>query len=333
MKKIFDWALKNIPEIIIMALLIIKVDYNENILMKDLILEILSSILNDKNPRVKLIDEIWKTNKDLVIFTLYNSWKKFPDLMNLSLIFDLSNSLLKDSLLPLVNSKYHNFSVHLGLLASKRDYLHIEQWIKKNIEKYGDSFINSLLHYLKTNIIQPCRMNANTKENNKSYILEKAQLSLESLTIILNALNTYNNQGENDNYNLSVKTKKEIEDINKIISDIYDEIQDHQINSEEIEREVNQLLRNLLEEKTSVDEIIGVLINYKESSDKRQNEIFSCLIHGLLDEYRFYGQYPKNKLRYALFLWNKCFNSIFRKNISLAFLYENIIRFRPNKKK
>ena len=308
-KKIFDWALKNIPEIIIMALLIIKVDYNENILMKDLILEILSSILNDKNPRVKLIDEIWKTNKDLVIFTLYNSWKKFPDLMNLSLIFDLSNSLLKDSLLPLVNSKYHNFSVHLGLLASKRDYLHIEQWIKKNIEKYGDSFINSLLYYLKTNIIQPCRMNANTKENNKSYILEKAQLSLESLTIILNALNTYNNQGENDNYNLSVKTKKEIEDINKIISDIYDEIQDHQINSEEIEREVNQLLRNLLEEKTSVDEIIGVLINYKESSDKRQNEIFSCLIHGLLDEYRFYGQYPKNKLKLISELFGKIINN------------------------
>ena len=308
-KKIFDWSLKNIPEIIIMALLIIKIDYNENILMKDLILEILSSILNDKNPRVKLINEIWKTNKDIIIFTLYNSWKKFPDLMNLSLIFDLSNSLLKDSLLSLVNSKYHDFSVHLGLLASKRDYLHSEQWIKKNIEKYGDSFINSLLHYLKTNIIEPCQMNANSKENNKSYILEKAQLSLESLTIILNTLNTYNNQGENDNDNLSVKTKKEIEDINKIISDIYDEIQDHQINSEEIEREVNHLLRNLLEGKTSVDEIMGVLINYKQSSDKRQNEIFSCLIHGLLDEYRFYGQYPKNKLKLISELFGKIINN------------------------
>ena len=308
-KKLFDWALKNIPEIIIMALLIIKIDYNENLLMRDLIIEILSSILNDKNPRAKLIDEIWQTNKDIVIFTLYNSWKKFPDLMNLSLIFDLSNSLLKDSLLPLVNSKYHNFSVHLGLLASKRDYLHIEQWLKKSIEKYGDDFINSLLDYLKTNIILPCQTNLNQKENNKASILEKAQLSLESLSIILNTLNSYNSQGENNADNLSEKTKKEIGDINKIIFDIYDEIQDRQINSEEIEKEVSQLLRNMFEEKTPIDKIINILINYKSSNDKRQNEIYSCLIHGLLDEYRFYGQYPKNKLKLISELFGKIINN------------------------
>ena len=314
-KQIFDWALKNIPEIIIVGLLNIKIDYNENILMKELILDILSSILYDKNPRAKLIDEIWQTNKDAVIFVLYNSWKNSPDLMNLSLIFDLSNSLLKDSLLPLVNSKYHNFSVHLAILASKRDYLHIEQWIKKSIERYGDIFINSLLDYLKINIIQPCQINLNfnQKENNKASILEKAQLSLESLSIILNTLNSYNIQNENNNINindkLSSQTKKDIEEINKIIFDIYDEIQVEQINSDEIEKEVSQLLRNMLEEKITVDKVINILIKYKLSNDKRQNEIFSCLIHGVLDEYRFYGQYPKNKLKIMSELFGKIINN------------------------
>ena len=312
-KQIFDWALKNIPEILILGLLNIKIDYNENVLMKELILDILSSILYDKNPRVKLIDEIWQTNKDAVILALYNSWKNSPDLMNLSLIFDLSNSLLKDSLLPLVNSKFHNFSVHLALLASKRDYLHIEQWIKKSIEKYGDNFINSLLDYLKINIIQPCQMNLNQKENSKNIILEKAQLSLESLSIILNTLDSYNTQNENNNINnidkISIETKKEIGEINKIIFDIYDEIQDEQINSEEIEKEVSQLLRNMLEEKITVDKIINILIKYKLSNDKRQNEIFSCLIHGVLDEYRFYDQYPKNKLKIMSELFGKIINN------------------------
>ena len=312
-KQIFDWALKNIPEILILGLLNIKIDYNENVLMKELILDILSSILYDKNPRVKLIDEIWQTNKDAVILALYNSWKNSPDLMNLSLIFDLSNSLLKDSLLPLVNSKYHNFSVHLALLASKRDYLHIEQWIKKSIVKYGDIFIRSLLDYLKINIIQPCQMNLNQKENSKNIILEKAQLSLESLSIILNTLDSYNTQNENNNINnidkISIETKKEIGEINKIIFDIYDEIQDEQINSEEIEKEVSQLLRNMLEEKITVDKIINILIKYKLSNDKRQNEIFSCLIHGVLDEYRFYDQYPKNKLKIMSELFGKIINN------------------------
>ena len=314
-KGVFDWSLKNIPEIIIMALLIIKIDFNENLLMKDLILEILDSILNDKNPRIKLIDEIWQTNKDIVIFTLYNFWKKSPDLMNLSLIFDMSNSLLKDSLLPLVNSKYHNFSVHLGLLASKRDYLHIENWLKKSIEKYGDDFINSLLDYLNINIIQPCQINSlNQNENYKASILEKAQLSLESLSIILNTLNSYTMQNENINENniidkISSNTKAEIEKINKIIYDIYEEIQDQQINSEEIEKEVSQLLRNMLEEKKSVDKVVSLLIKYKTSNDKKQNEIFSCLIHGLLDEYRFYSQYPEAKLKIISELFGKIINN------------------------
>ena len=322
-KKLFDWSIKNIPEIIIMALLIIKIDYNENILMKDLILEILPSILNDKNPRLKLIDEIWQKNKDIVIFTLYNSWKNFPDLMNLSLIFDLSNSLLKDSLLPLVNSKYHNFSVHLGLLASKRDYLHIEQWLKKSIEKYGDNFINSLLDYLKINIIQPCQTNHSLNENNKASILEKAQLSLESLSIILNTLTSYTNSNK-----ISAKTKSEIEEINKIIFNIYDEIQDQQINSEEIENEVSQLLRSMLEEKITVDKIVDLLINFKSSSDKKQNEIYSCLIHGLLDEYRYYSQYPKKKLKLFSELFGKIINSKLLEGIietlALKYIYEGI---------
>ena len=326
-KKLFDWAIKNIPEIIIMALLVIKIDYNDNILMKDLILEILPSILNDKNPRLKLIDEIWQKNKDIVIFTLYNSWNNYPDLMNLSLIFDLSNSLLKDSLLPLVNSKYHNFSVHLGLLASKRDYLHIEKWLKKSIEKYGDQFINSLLDYLKINIIQPCKTNSSLNESNKASILEKAQLSLESLSIILNTLNAYNTQKDSKN-KISPKTKSEIEEINKIIFDIYDEIQDQQINSEEIEKEVSQLLSSMFEEKISVDKIVELLINYKSSTDKKQNEIYSCLIHGLLDEYRYYNQYPKKHLKLVSELFGKIINSKLLDGIietlALQYIFEGI---------
>ena len=312
-RSIFDWALKNIPEIIVMSLLVVKVDYNENILMKELLLEILTSILNDKSPRLNFIDEIWQTNKDIVIFTLYKSWEKNPDLMNLSLIFDLANTELKDSLLPLVNSKYHNFSVHLGLLASKRDYLHIEQWLKKSIEKYGDDFICSLLDYLKLNIIQPCNNNSSPNENNKASTLEKAQLSLESLSIILNTLNSYNTQNENDNNEskdkISPKIKKEIGEINKKIFDIYDEIQDQQINSEEIQKEVSQLLRSMFQEKITIDKIVSMLSKYKSSNDKRQNELFSCLIHGILDEYRFYGQYPQNELKKISELFGKIINN------------------------
>ena len=105
-KTIFEWAIRNIPEIIITSLLIIKIDFTKNSLMNDLIIEILSSILFDKNPQIKFINELWQINKDIIIYVLYNSWKNYHDLMNLSVIFDLANNIIKDSLLHLVKSKY-----------------------------------------------------------------------------------------------------------------------------------------------------------------------------------------------------------------------------------
>ena len=313
-KNLFDWAIKNIPEILIMSLLIINIDYTKNSLMNDLIIEILSSILFDKSPNIGFVNEIWKINKDIVIYVLYNSWKNFPDLMNLSVIFDLSNNVLKDSLLPLVDSKYHNFSVHLGLLASKRDYLHIEKWLQRNIEKYGDNFVISLLDYLTNNVIKPCQISLNSGLNldeiNKGNILEKAQLSLESLSIILNALNSYTNSNENDlNGKISLKIKNEISGINKIIFDLYDELQDQNMNSKEIEEEISQLLRSMFEGKISTNNIINLLIIYKSSKDKRKVELYSCLIHQLILEYKYFGEYPKDKLKLLAELFGKIINN------------------------
>ena len=315
-KTIFEWAIRNIPEIIITSLLIIKIDFTKNSLMNDLIIEILSSILFDKNPQIKFINELWQINKDIIIYVLYNSWKNYHDLMNLSVIFDLANNIIKDSLLHLVKSKYHNFSVHLGLLASKRDYLHIEKWLKTNINEYGDEFINSLLDYLKSNVIQPCQMNNNKSgfsfnEINKANILEKAQLSLESLSIILNTLNsyTYNEINDNRSTNISLKTKKEITEINRIIFDIYDEIQDQQINSKEIEEEVNQLLVSMFEKKLKVDYIINLLLVYKSSNDKKKIELCSCLIYQIIDEYKNFNKYPKDKLILVSELFGKIINN------------------------
>ena len=312
-KILFDWAIRNIPEIILMSLLTIKIDFTQNPLMNDLIIEISTPILFDKNPRIKLINEIWQLNKDIVIYILNNSWKNYPDLMNLSSILDLANNIIKDSLLLLVNSKYHNFSIHLGLLASKRDYLHIEKWLKKNIDEYKDDFVICLINYLNINIVQPCKINRDSgielNEANKGNILEKAQLSQESLCIILNTLNKFINNDNNIGNKLSLNTKNQIVKISKIIFDIYDEIEDQQINSKEIEEEISQLLRSMFDGKILPVNVVNLLIVYKNSNNKRNIELFSCLIQQLIYEYKYLNKYPKNKLKLFAELFGKIINN------------------------
>ena len=302
-KKLFEWPKNNIPEILILAIININtIDYTKNKFMNELIIEIMPQILNNKNPRQKLIDEIWNTNKNIVIYAFNILWEKQPDLMILSSIFDISNSLLKDGLLTMVNSKYFNFSVHLALLAARKDYLHVEQWIIKNVENFGDEFIQTLLSYLEKNLIIPLK--DSNIETDKNAILEKAQLSFESLSIILNTIKNLN-----DKKIFSSNIKKTIEDVTTNIYDIYDELQDQCINSGEIEEEANKLLKLMFEEKISVDYLIDVLKKYKKSTDKKQNEIFACLIHSLIDEHRFFQQYPPKPLKILSELYGKIINN------------------------
>ena len=105
-----------------------------------------------------VIEEVWESNKELVINAIANMYNSSPDLMNLSRILDITQKL-KESLLLLVNCNDYKFAVNLAILAVKRDFLHIEQWLKERIETVGDDFILSLLEYIKDNLICHCKTN------------------------------------------------------------------------------------------------------------------------------------------------------------------------------
>ena len=92
---------------------------------------------------------------------------------------------------------------------------YIETYRNFRIIKAGDDFVITLLNYLTNNVIKPFQINFNSglsvDEINKGNILEKAQLSLESLSIVLNTLNSYTNTSESDsNSKISLKVKNEI---------------------------------------------------------------------------------------------------------------------------
>lgn len=72
--------------------------------------------------------------------------------INLSRVLDITQEI-KDSLLPIVNCSDIGFSVSLGILAGKRDFLHFDQWINERIKIKGDPFVYTLLKYIDEQII------------------------------------------------------------------------------------------------------------------------------------------------------------------------------------
>ena len=298
-KELFEWPIQNIPEIIALGLISITPD-SEDFLYDELIQEVLTLFLGNNMNSFAVIEEVWNRNKDLVIRAISNMYNSSPDLMNLSRILDITQKL-KDSLLLLVDCDDYNFAVNLAILAVKRDFLHIEQWLKDRIEKVGDDFINALLTYIKDNLIAHCKANTTTKEN----ILEKSQLSLESLAVIFENLV---NAKPSNNPKISQKTEEEIKEVYKSIFEIFDELQLQPVNSAEIEHTANEIFRAMFREEKTVFDTIEKLKEYKDSQEHEKREIYACMIHCLLDEYRFYHQYPEKQLTLVSTLFGQIIN-------------------------
>ena len=296
-KELFEWPIQNIPELIVLALTSIKPEKDE-FLYDELIQETLPNFLTNHANSFTMIEEVWNTNKELIIKTLCNMYEAAPDLMNLSRILDITQKL-KDSLLILVNCNDYFFAVNLGILAVKRDFLHMEQWLKERINKAGDDFIEALLNYIRVNLIAHCKGNSTNKDN----VLEKAQLSLESLAIILENL-----IGSSSNNRVSQRIKNEIKDVYKVIFEIFDEIQIQPVNSAEIETAANNIFKTMFNGELSVDDLIDKLIKYKDSAVPKESEIYACMIHSVLDEYRFYHLYPEKELNLAATLFGQIIN-------------------------
>lgn len=74
--------------------------------------------------------------------------------------------------------------------------------------------------------------------------------------------------------------------------------------SPEIESEVDAIYKQIYDEQTTIDEVITLLQRSKASTDSRDHDIFSCMLHFLFDEYKFFqSYYPARELAVTAYLF------------------------------
>lgn len=264
-KEIFDWPIQNISEIIINALMLIKPEKDE-FLYEELFKELLQPlIMNQSDSSLNLLEEIWNKNKDLIIKTMNNIWLSQPNSITLNKILNITQKL-KESLSCLVNSKYYDFSVNLAFLASKKELLNLEQWMKDRMRKAGEDFLETFINYIQINLLDKCKDNTIQKET----LLEKANLSLETLAVILE-----NFLVDIPSMKNSRKLLNEKRYITKAILEFIEECQISSINSEEVQQTTNNLFNQMFNKEITIEELINKLIKYKQSKiQKKQKFLF-----------------------------------------------------------
>lgn len=67
--------------------------------------------------------------------------------------------------------------------------------------------------------------------------------------------------------------------------------------TEEVENLANAYFQKIYTTDISIGDVINLLRQFKSSSEKKEQEIFRCMIHNLFDEYRFFHKYPEKELQ------------------------------------
>lgn len=66
--------------------------------------------------------------------------------------------------------------------------------------------------------------------------------------------------------------------------------------SPEVEREMKRFYSRMYNKEIDIKEMVDMLIAMKSSDEPHKQDVFACMIHSLLDEYRFFAEYPLSAL-------------------------------------
>lgn len=71
----------------------------------------------------------------------------------------------------------------------------------------------------------------------------------------------------------------------------------------QVEQEMKGYYSRMYSKETEIKDIVEMLAWMKESNEAHAQDVFACMIHLLIDEYRFFAEYPLNALALTLLLF------------------------------
>ncbi|GAB5590858.1 CCR4-NOT core subunit cdc39 [Umbelopsis nana] len=264
----------------------------------------LSSIQSSQNPiiqrqRMRLVDMfldghensdlvfclLWQRSSSMLLESFLDRYRRDP--LSVSQILDLIQE--SKILSQVLRSKPYFFILDLASLAARRDFLNLEKWIDSSIDMHGEGFIGASLEFWK----QKLNSELSRRKDNTSVV--SVAVSVDVVSSFLRALSRRD----------SIKAFSGLfEQVKGLCSQLFpnemnatdNAAVDDSMFSPEIEEEVKQYFERLYNDEIAVEQIAVLLQRFKDSKTPKEQQIFACMVHTLLDEVRYFGNYPQKEL-------------------------------------
>ncbi|XP_022241734.1 CCR4-NOT transcription complex subunit 1-like [Limulus polyphemus] len=261
-QELFKFPVQHCPDILVLGLL--QISGSLNLLRQELLSNLIPVFLGNHSNSAIVLHYAWHAQVHAVkvrpiIMHAMAEWylRGDCDQARLSRILDVAQDL--KALSVLLNGNPFSFVIDLACLASRREYLKLDKWLSDKIQEHG--FGSSFL------------------------------LGLNTSTVMSSAISS-----------ASIKTGFAAPTVDRLrqgdMSAMFPEMS--QQVSKEVEDEANGYFQRIYNHPPhptlSIDEVLEMLKKFQESPNKREREVFSCMLRNLFEEYRFFPQYPDKEL-------------------------------------
>ncbi|WJX85826.1 hypothetical protein P8452_68221 [Trifolium repens] len=288
---ILDYPLKHCPEILLLGIAHVNTTYN--LFQREVSLIVFPMIVKS-DVGSGMILHLWHINPNLVRRGFMDSQNR--DVDSIMRIVDICQEL--KILSPVVEIIPSYYSIRLAAVASRKEILDLEKWLSDNLTTYKDAFFEECLKFLK-------EVQAGRSQNlsGQSFHQSGGVLNLftETTATFLKVLKSHTDLVT------SGLVSEELEKLHISIIDSNPSLQNSGTTDssasngfpKDVEDEANNIFQDMFHDKIPVPNVVQRLIRFKESSVKRDNLIFECMIANLFDEYKFYPRYPEMQLKIA----------------------------------
>ncbi|KAI8598126.1 CCR4-Not complex component, Not1-domain-containing protein [Dissophora ornata] len=280
-KPILDLGLKSSTELLFLGLAQLRTPWSP--LHQDLVSKLLHVYLTGTGVIPQFVQtRLWQVNQGLLVSGLLDLYdhdrSSLPKILKISEDLSILNKILE------VNS--YTFAMDLAVMASRRDLLVLDQWLKNRVTVSQDNFVKACLDYIREGLRQDSQASS------------RKDLPVETIAIFLQVLLASPMSQENSAqlkgiYDICMQLHPQL--ANAVPSVDASPATTMEF-SAEVEEATNEYYKRIYRGDVSIMEIVDLLQRFKDSPDARERDVYSCMIHNLFDEYRFFNTYREKEL-------------------------------------
>ncbi|KAG9104806.1 hypothetical protein FRC06_009276 [Ceratobasidium sp. 370] len=300
-REMMDKAVKISAELVYMGLLQVSKPWNQT--QQEYSSKLLTMFLNGHPNHQLVFMRIWQIEPTYLTKAFGEYYA--DNALNITRILDVAQDLkILDSLLDV---RPFDFALDVAALASRREYLNLDKWLADNIATHGSEFTHAVIAFLEVKVKGEIARNSVGGEQAPES--RTMPLNPQTIAIFIRVLKNSGSALSSEDAEYFVEIRNQCLQLHPRLmnltpgSDAEPGVAVVSFPSD-VEQEVENIYKEMYEDKISIEQMVALLQRSKSSSNPRDLEVFACTVHTLFDEYRFFARYyPARELQMTGYLF------------------------------